>query len=294
MASNRQIIETAGTVTLRDGADGPEVLLEYRKRYNDWTLPKGHLEKEEYLAACAVRETQEETLVTSRLGASLGFIEYPVVGGTKRVHYWKGTPVDVQEFKANSEVNKIRWLPVEKACDKVTYPEEPALIRKAAELEDAVTVLVVRHAKAKPRISWEGPDDDRPLASQGKKQAEVMRSLLSAFGVKRLISSTAKRCRRTLKPYGELSGIQLETTHALTETEAYQEPEQVKQVMRRALRQAIERREPVAICGHQPALPQMLASLGIVYRAMVPGAAVAIHFSEKSQILGAEFIDPPV
>ena len=72
-------VAAAGTVVLRPVADGePEVLLVHRPRYNDWSLPKGKIDPDEYLAGCAVRETLEETAVDVRLGMPLDQITYPV------------------------------------------------------------------------------------------------------------------------------------------------------------------------------------------------------------------------
>ncbi|MDR1833097.1 MAG: NUDIX hydrolase [Propionibacteriaceae bacterium] len=287
-----KIVLAAGTVTLREGEYGPEVLLVHRKRYDDWSLPKGKLDEGEYLAGCAVRETWEEAGVRTRLGPPLAPIEYPIVDGAKRVHYWAASVSSEELFAPNDEVDRIRWLPVEEAMRRVTYPEEPELIGQASAAADTVAVLVVRHAKAKSRIEWDEPDDERPLSKLGKGQAKRLASLFAAYGVRRLISSTAKRCRKTLAPYAKAENLQVEGTLALTEAEAWQEPDQVKTVLRRAQRQALEHREPTAVCGHAPALPLMLATLGIPYRAMEPAACVAVHFTRAGEIFAAEFIDP--
>jgi 8-oxo-dGTP diphosphatase len=291
----RRIVLAAGTVVLREGrGPEPEVLLVHRPRYNDWSLPKGKLDENEYLAACAVRATWEETGVEPLLSGPLPAIEYPVVGGTKRVHYWLATERVSEEFVPNDEVDKIRWLPALRAIERVSYPEEPGLIRQALGLSaDTVSVVVLRHATAQARLDW-GDDDARPLSTFGRYQAKNLVPLLGAFGVRRLIASTAKRCRKTLEPYAKAVDGQIEGTHALSESESLQEPDQVKTVMRRALRQATEHHEPVAICGHQPTLPLMLASLGVAYRAMRPAAAAVVHFSPAGETLSAEFFDPVV
>ena len=69
MAKTTKEILAAGSVVFRRGADGQrEVLLVHRPRYDDWSLPKGKLAADEYLAGCAARETWEETAARVRLG----------------------------------------------------------------------------------------------------------------------------------------------------------------------------------------------------------------------------------
>ena len=49
------VVRAAGGVVLRDGPDGREVLLIHRRRYGDWTLPKGKCEPDELDEDCALR-----------------------------------------------------------------------------------------------------------------------------------------------------------------------------------------------------------------------------------------------
>ena len=72
----RPILAGGAVVTRDDELRGTEVLIIHRKRYDDWTLPKGKLEVAESLPACAVREVREETGVTIRLSAPLDSISY--------------------------------------------------------------------------------------------------------------------------------------------------------------------------------------------------------------------------
>ena len=49
------MIEKAGTILINKRMIG----LIYRDNYDDYTFPKGHLEKDETLKECAIRETNE-------------------------------------------------------------------------------------------------------------------------------------------------------------------------------------------------------------------------------------------
>ena len=53
------MIQKAGCILINK--ELKKVGLIYRKEYNDYTFPKGHLEKNETLTECAIRETAEET-----------------------------------------------------------------------------------------------------------------------------------------------------------------------------------------------------------------------------------------
>ena len=67
----RPILAGGAVVTREDQPRGTEVLIIHRKRYDDWTLPKGKIEVGESVPACAVREVREETGVTIRLNVPL-------------------------------------------------------------------------------------------------------------------------------------------------------------------------------------------------------------------------------
>src|SRR6202034_4097936 len=64
MANNKpesRLIKAAGAVAWRPGPDGrPEILLVHRRKYDDWSLPKGKVEPGEVLPVTAVREVLEE------------------------------------------------------------------------------------------------------------------------------------------------------------------------------------------------------------------------------------------
>ncbi|MDX6357641.1 MAG: 8-oxo-(d)GTP phosphatase, partial [Nocardioidaceae bacterium] len=58
---------SAGAVVLRKG----QVLLVHRPAYDDWSFPKGKLDRDEHAAVAAVREVGEETGLRVRLGVPL-------------------------------------------------------------------------------------------------------------------------------------------------------------------------------------------------------------------------------
>jgi 8-oxo-dGTP diphosphatase len=65
-----------------------------------------------------------------------------------------------------------------------------------------VTVVLLRHASAGHRDSWDGDDMLRPLDKDGWRQTGALRDELRARGVKRVLSSPYVRCIQTVEPLG--------------------------------------------------------------------------------------------
>jgi 8-oxo-dGTP diphosphatase len=81
----------------------------------------------------------------------------------------------------------------------------------------AVThVYLIRHAKAGSRHKWVGPDHLRPLTKAGRRQAEALSGLVE-LPISRIVSSPYVRCIQTVEPLAEARGLELETTHQLSE-----------------------------------------------------------------------------
>jgi 8-oxo-dGTP diphosphatase len=75
-------------------------------------------------------------------------------------------------------------------------------------------VLLVRHGKAGSPAGWSGPDDQRPLDSQGTAQAMGLGDVLACFAPQRLLSATPRRCRDTLAPLAAALGRPVEVEPA--------------------------------------------------------------------------------
>ena len=125
-------VEAAGGLVTRFGADGRlEVLVVHRSRYDDWSLPKGKLDRGESFEAAALREVSEETGLVCRLVAEIAPVRYrDAEGRPKLVRYWHMVPVegDVADYVFNTEIDDLRWVPVEEAATLLSYRHDRDLL----------------------------------------------------------------------------------------------------------------------------------------------------------------------
>ncbi len=201
-------VEAAGAVLWRPGPAGEiEIALVHRPRYDDWSLPKGKLDKGETEADAAVREIAEETGYRALLANRLGEVRYQVPEGRKLVHYWSAR-ADGGEFVPNSEVDELRWLGVNAADALLSYRRDNDVLDVFRRVGPPPTpLLLVRHAKAGDRVRWSGHDDLRPLSKGGHRQAAALVGWLGLFGPVRVHSAPPVRCVDTVRPLADSLGV---------------------------------------------------------------------------------------
>lgn len=124
----RRPIRAAGGILLRHTGQGDEVMLVNRRRYDDWTLPKGKTEPGENAPQTALREVREETGCSCLLGEYLGAIGYEVEGRPKLVQYWLMSVVDQTPLAPNNEITAAVWMKVPDALKRLSYVQERALL----------------------------------------------------------------------------------------------------------------------------------------------------------------------
>jgi 8-oxo-dGTP diphosphatase len=281
-------VKAAGCVVWRHGSRGPEVLLVHRPRYDDWSYPKGKLDRGESFLAAAVREVEEETGLHVRLGPRLPDQEYPVRGGRlKHVAYWAASPPKrpkISAFEPNHEIDELRWLELGAARKLMTYERDKSLLKAfRRSAYDSTPLLIVRHTQARKRKTWKGDDHDRPLLAQGKEEARRLIPALDAFGISRVISSSAARCVDTVLPYVNAGYARLTVTKGLSEEEA------TEKSVRKIVSAAVESDKRVAICSHRPVLPMIFEVIGLKPLALPAGGIVVVHRRSR-EILATEVI----
>ena len=256
-----KLILAAGAVAWRPGRDGgdPEVLLVHRKKYDDWSLPKGKTEPGEPLPLTAVREVFEEGGARLVLGRRLTSVRYQVGGRPKRVHWWAASVSGMDESAVpNSEVDEVTWTARPEAGERASYSHDVGVLDDFASCRaDTVPLILLRHATAVPRTKWQGEDGERPLDSSGRAQAELLAPLLAAFAPRaRVISSAATRCLDSVRPYAELTGAQVRAEPALQIRSSGTDPA----VSAALIAEAIGGGEPAVVCVHRENLPLLQAA----------------------------------
>ena len=126
-------VRAAGGVVVRGDADQQQVLVVHRPRYDDWTFPKGKVDRGETEVQAAYREVWEETGFRCELLHELPSTNYSdAYGRPKTVRYWLMHPVG-GEFAANDEVDAADWLSPDEARIRLTYDRDRELLGHLAD-----------------------------------------------------------------------------------------------------------------------------------------------------------------
>jgi 8-oxo-dGTP diphosphatase len=261
--------------------------------FDDWSLPKVKLTPHEHVLVAALREIEEETGVRVVLGPPLGVQRYAVRknGGTaeKLVHYWSAVPLNEGDFEPNDEVDEIRWLPGDKARNRLSYPRDVDILDA---LEHAVpvvaTVVVVRHAEAVKRKDWDGKDTVRPLTSNGEAVAERLTDVLAVLGANRLISSDAERCAATLTPYAASIDRHIHLWPEISERGYDADPDGLRGLAERVWRPG----KVTVVCSHRPVLPALSRELGLKVGKFSTGAFLVAHRLADGRVVYERFGAP--
>lgn len=150
------MVRAAGGVVWRRSPGGVEVVLVHRPAYDDWSLPKGKVHRDESDEEAALREVEEETGLACSLGEELPSTSYvDGAGRDKCVRYWEMAPRSGQLAGASGAADELRpgpvaaspgplsgmpeidracWSPLGEARERVSYRSDLAVLDGFAEL----------------------------------------------------------------------------------------------------------------------------------------------------------------
>ncbi len=125
-----KLVRAAGGIIRRNGARGPmRVVIVHRPGYDDWSFPKGKVDRGESLEETALREVEEETGLRCKLVAPLGCTAYSDHKGRDKVACYWLMDVAGGRFRAGSEIDEVRWVTVDDAMEILSYRRDRALLR---------------------------------------------------------------------------------------------------------------------------------------------------------------------
>ena len=245
-----------------------KVLVVHRTQHKDVSIPKGKVDPGETLPETAVREIREETGLSVGLGPFLGVVDYvmPNNGKHKEVHYWTAevdpTAAERSPFKSNNEIHALEWMTIPVAREKLSYSHDVGLVNAfadmhAAKMAHTFPIVIVRHGKAVPATSWDGPDSQRPLLHRGQDQARNIAGGLAAYQPAGIYTSTATRCIQTITPLAAKSGVRVKESTKLSQERWSASGDNARAVIERRL----EKGKAAVLCSHGPVIPQLVSEL---------------------------------
>jgi phosphohistidine phosphatase len=118
-----------------------------------------------------------------------------------------------------------------------------------------VELYLLRHAHAGDPMTWDGPDEDRPLSPKGEKQSDRLARFLAGIGFRpdAIISSPKLRAAQTAQIVGERLGIPVGHDARLAGSVGVSTVEAI-------LRDAGDPTRPVLV-GHDPDFSALLEAL---------------------------------
>lgn len=289
-------IQAAGAIVWRrNESDAIEIALVHRPKYDDWSIPKGKVEGEESLIACAYREVVEETGFAVRFGQSLGSAHYEVNGLRKTVTYWSARLLGEQGKPNPEEVDAVRWMSCEEAKEQLGRDSDRQIVETFQSIEpDTKPLILLRHAKAIERQEWAGEDTDRPLSSLGERQAKRMLTNFLPFAVEEIHSSSAVRCYESITPLARGLNVDFFFTDSLTEEVFHKNNERPFKYVQRLLVNDFT----TLVCSHNPILPSIVSAfvdkfgVEVPSTKLEPGDAWVAHHVER-EVVAIDFLPAP-
>lgn len=249
-ASTATTVRSAGGVAWRPAANGVEVCVVHRPRYDDWTLPKGRLDPGESPLLAAVREVAEEADVRGVPQLRLPTVRYLSLGRPKVVDYWSMRAVGRGGFQPDTEVDEVRWLPVRDAVTLVSYPHDAAVLNAFAEASTVSATAVLLRTNSPEQD--ESPDHEGALDHHGRTRAHRLAPLAALVRPVRLLTVENRACIETLGPLAERLDLPVEVLEG-------SDPQDVAS----RLRAAASDGQPMVVCVPASLLARLWHLLGL-------------------------------
>lgn len=116
-----QLIEKAGGIITRKNGDHIEVYVVHRPRYDDWSVPKGHIDEGEEPVTAALREVAEEAGFHCTVDKRLPPYFYRLPTGEESVIYFFEMTLVEEGLETDGEVDYGEWVMLSALRSRISY-----------------------------------------------------------------------------------------------------------------------------------------------------------------------------
>ena len=132
---NSDKVYSSGGVVINKIGGTPSILVCRNEAKNEWRLPKGMLEQDEGVKACAIREVNEETGLNTKIIEFIDFINWCYVFDNKvwdeTVFFYLMEATNTEIGNHDSEFDSIEWKTFKEACSLLTFINEISIVESA-------------------------------------------------------------------------------------------------------------------------------------------------------------------
>lgn len=112
----------AGGIVIKEDGGQKFILLVYRKKENDWSFPKGHVEPGEEIQKTVLREIEEETGLKTEIVNELEPNKYiDSKTGDATITYMYLLRAITNDLKPEYEGDEVEWVKFDEIRDRLSY-----------------------------------------------------------------------------------------------------------------------------------------------------------------------------
>lgn len=112
------IIDSAGCIVFKENL---VLLIKYCSRYS---FPKGHIERNETIEECAIRETEEETGIKAKIVGPYCSVESQKKTDRRFVYFFPSLYLSGDIKAQKEEIDRAMWVDFKTASSLLTFEED--------------------------------------------------------------------------------------------------------------------------------------------------------------------------
>jgi 8-oxo-dGTP diphosphatase len=155
----------------------------------------------------------------------------------------------------------MRWLPATEVRALLTHDQDRIVLDAAlAGPLRTRPVVLVRHASAGKKGSFDGRDVDRPLDERGEAQAASLIETFAGYRISRVVSADVKRCLDTVAPLARARDLPVEPEPLFSAAGFADRPRRTVKRLLRLSDEPADVDEGVVVCSQREVIGDLLAA----------------------------------